>query len=471
MSYIPDRKVTPSPITLPAVKPTDNKGETPAAKPAAEAASAAAVVVTDLAPQDSSGVKAAVDTPIDPVVDERVQFPPKTATAKPEGDPTATSVETIAPKTLPTPLQESYADLSKRLNSNPQVNYIDIEKQDQNKGLSQFLNQFKEQLDNTPGLREKLAQTKAGKELLEVLENAAKGALSSQDILKLQTFIVSAGEDISHPNSPNGIDGAFGPRTHQGLQNAFDKLLSKPDETIAQFETNFANAAQLAQERIADYENMGGNVPSGGYGEETSPGPGGTRGVRPSSGQTAVPGDESSAGGVSNPPPADRTATGLGRQITEAVGKSRPVMADYLRRNGGYYCYRGVKDVLNRVNPPISLTGGSAYQAAAQLRANYSDRFQEVKLTVPPNQATRDYLKSLPAGAIVVWGHSNNPAKYETGLAKGNGYAHGHISVAMGNGYEFSDRDRPQITAPGDPERYGSLTVFLPKDAAAQPAQ
>jgi hypothetical protein len=146
-------------------------------------------------------------------------------------------------------------------------------------------------------------------------------------------------------------------------------------------------------------------------------------------------------------------------------------MADYLRRNGGYYCYRGVKDVLSRVNPPITLTGGSAYQAADQLRAKYSDRFQEVKLTVPPNQATRDYLKSLPAGAIVVWGHSNNPAKYEAGKAKGNGYAHGHISVAMGNGYEFSDRDRPQITAPGDPERYGSLTVFLPKDAAAQPAQ
>lgn len=466
MSYIPDRKVTPSPITLPVVKPAENKGATPAVKPASEAA---AVVVTDLAPQDSSGVKAAVDTPIDPVVDERAQFPPKTA--KPAGDPTATAVETIAPKTLPTPLQESYADLSKRLNANPQVNYIDIEKQDQNKGLSQFLNQFKEQLDNTPGLREKLAQTKAGKELLEVLENAAKGALSSQDILKLQTFIVSAGEDISHPNSPNGIDGAFGPRTHQGLQNAFDKLLSKPDETIAKFETNFANAAQLAQERIADYENMGGNVPSGGYGEEASPGPGGTRGVRAPSGQTPVPGDESSTGAVSTPPPADRTATGLGRQITEAVGKSRPVMADYLRRNGGYYCYRGVKDVLSRVNPPINLTGGSAYQAADQLRAKYSDRFQEVKLTVPPNQATRDYLKSLPAGAIVVWGHSNNPAKYEAGKAKGNGYAHGHISVAMGNGYEFSDRDRPQITAPGDPERYGSLTVFLPKDAAAQPTQ
>ena len=104
--------------------------------------------------------------------------------------------------------------------------------------------------------------------------------------------------------------------------------------------------------------------------------------------------------------------------------------------------------------------------AADQLRSRYSDRFEEVRLSVPPNQATRDYLKSLPAGAVVVWGASNNPAKRAEGMRQGNGYAHGHISVALGNGYEFSDRDRPQITGSSDPERYGSLTVFLPRAQA-----
>ncbi len=478
MSYIPDRKVTASPIPLPVVKPTSNTGETPAVKPAAEATAeaAAAVVATDLAPQDSSGVKAAVDTPIDPVVDERAQFPPKTATAKPEGDPTATAVETIAPKTLPTPLQESYADLSKRLNSNPQVNYIEIDKPELNKGLSQFLNQFKAQLDNTPGLREKLAQTKAGKELLEVLENAAKGALNSQDILKLQTFIVSAGEDISHPNSPNGIDGAFGPRTHQGLQNAFDKLLNKPDETIQNFDTAYAEASQKAAARQADYENMGGDVPSGGYAPDPA---GGT--TRSAGGSQTSPTAGADTAATTGPLPPAGSATGLGREILTAVNETRGPMANRLaelRRQRGlskndtkpFRCYEGVKQVLNRLKPPVSLTGGSAYMAADQLKGN--PRFQEVKLRYPPDQATRDYLKSLPAGAVVVWGPSNNPAKRAAGEKAGNGYGHGHISVALGNGYEFSDRDRPQIMGSGsDPERYGSVTVFLPKDAAAQPAQ
>lgn len=443
------KNITPTPGQLP-------PGSRPVVKPAGAGTDslatpqpvAGAQPQTEIKATDGKAPKGAADTPIDPVV--QVTFPNVVpGTGKVAGDPTASqAADTVAPASLPKKLSESYLSLGKRVNADPKINYIDIEKADQNKGLSQFLNQFKDQLDSTPGLRDKLSQTPAGQQLLEVLDNAGKGKLSSQDIVKLQSFIVSAGEDISHPNSPTGIDGAFGPRTHQGLQNAFDKLLKNPDETIGKFKENFAAAETRVKERMADYENMGGYVPAGGYSDE-------------SRAAGNVPGGDNA--GATNVPPAASGGTALGRDIAGAVNQSRGPMAAYLREHGGYYCYRGVKDVLSRVNPPIKLDGGSAYQAADQLRTRYADRFNEVKLTVPPNAATRDYLKKLPPGAVVVWGHSNNPAKYQQGLKAGNGYAHGHISVALGNGYEFSDRDRPQITGPGDPERYGSLSVFIPK--------
>lgn len=389
--------------------------------------------------------------PTDPRI-QATSFPaPATAAATPASD-------TVAPASLPEPLRESYLSLGSRLRSDPQINYIDIGSPERNRGLAEFLNRFKTQLDSVPGLREKLAQTDAGRQLLDVLENAARGNLSSQDILKLQTFIVSAGENISHPNSASGIDGAYGPRTHQGLQNAFARLLEKPDETIGQFAHNYSAAYEQAQAQINDYNNMGGDVPAGGYTE-------------PAAATPSAPGSTVPAAGAGAPlPPINRETTDTGRQILAAVDRTRGPMRAYLAQHGGFYCYRGVKQVLQQLRPPVNLTGGSAYMAADQLRSRYSDRFQEVRLSVPPDQRTQQYLRSLPAGAIVVWGASNDPALREAGRRAGNGYAHGHISVALGNGYEFSDRDRPQITGSRDPARYGSLTVFLPRDTAQAPA-
>lgn len=396
--------------------------------------------------------------PADPRI-RTASFPSPTApsttvqNSESHADPLPPS-DTVAPTSLPEPLRETYLSLGSRLGDNPQVNYIDIGQPERNRGLADFLNRFKTELDKTPGLREKLAQTDAGRQLLEVLENAAKGSLSSEDILKLQTFIVSAGEDISHPNSASGIDGAYGPRTHQGLQNAFARLLEAPDQTIGQFTQNYTAAYERAQAQINDYQNMGGDIPSGGY----------THTIPTSSG---VPGSTTPLGESTSLPPLSRTVSDTGRQILAAVDRTRGPMRAYLAQRGGYYCYRGVKQVLQQLQPPIQLTGGSAYMAADQLRSRYSDRFQEVRLQVPPDQRTQEYLRSLPAGSIVVWGPSNNPAKREAGLRAGNGYGHGHISIALGNGYEFSDRDRVQITGSRDPERYGSLTVFIPRDAVA----
>ena len=68
-------------------------------------------------------------------------------------------------------------------------------------------------------------------------------------------------------------------------------------------------------------------------------------------------------------------------------------------------------------------------------------------------------LRNLPPGAVVVWGR--NESASQRAANPNNGYSHGHISVAMGGGQEYSDRFRSQIT--NNDGRYSSVTVFYPK--------
>lgn len=101
----------------------------------------------------------------------------------------------------------------------------------------------------------------------------------------------------------------------------------------------------------------------------------------------------------------------------------------------GGLCFRYVRQALERAGVK-GVGGASAYMAADQLAKN--PKFREVK--VDPKD-----FKKLPAGAVVVWN-------------RGNGHEHGHISIALGNGKEASDKIRNQIT------NYGtSARVFLPK--------
>lgn len=90
------------------------------------------------------------------------------------------------------------------------------------------------------------------------------------------------------------------------------------------------------------------------------------------------------------------------------------------RRNTVGYCYSAAADAIESVTGPF-LWGGSAYLAADQLRA--SPWFYE---------ASASNLRSLPAGAVVVWGKGSSP--------------HGHISIALGNGQEASDHVATQMT-------------------------
>lgn len=125
----------------------------------------------------------------------------------------------------------------------------------------------------------------------------------------------------------------------------------------------------------------------------------------------------------------------VGQRILQATLEAAN---SYKEKPGERLCYRYVKQGL-RTALGVSLTGGHAYQAAAQLAK--SDVFMEV------SKKTSE-LPSLPAGSVVVWHRSKSRP-------------HGHISVADGQGKEVSDRVRSQLTSYGT-----TVRVFVPMTTA-----
>ena len=120
----------------------------------------------------------------------------------------------------------------------------------------------------------------------------------------------------------------------------------------------------------------------------------------------------------------------LGKELARA---SMAESGGYTRAGGK--CYYYVANAVDRVIGRF-LSGMHAYMAASQL-AQRKDLFTEI---------SAGNLRSLPAGAIVVWGKGSS--------------ASGHISIAQGNGMETSDFIGNQMTS-----HYGGAParVFLPK--------
>ena len=118
----------------------------------------------------------------------------------------------------------------------------------------------------------------------------------------------------------------------------------------------------------------------------------------------------------------------LGNQLADAAYRIA------ISRNTTGYCYNAAADAIESVVGRF-LWGASAYMAADQLAVH--SRFFEVSVSD---------LRSLPAGAVVVWGRGSS--------------AHGHISVALGNGQEASDHLTGQMTY-----HYGGgrARVFYPR--------
>lgn len=91
-------------------------------------------------------------------------------------------------------------------------------------------------------------------------------------------------------------------------------------------------------------------------------------------------------------------------------------------RNSRHRCLAGARESFNDMGLVKGSMGASAYQAAAVLAKNKN--FKEV-------QVSRDDIKNLPAGCVVVWNKNY--------FGKKSSDIHGHIAITLGNGKEASD--------------------------------
>ena len=109
------------------------------------------------------------------------------------------------------------------------------------------------------------------------------------------------------------------------------------------------------------------------------------------------------------------------------------------RRNTRGRCYAAVAEAVRRA-VGVRLSGRSAFVAADQL--SDSPWFDEVGGVCPED------LPDLPAGATVVWPRTPRSP-------------HGHIAVALGNGWEASDHIQRQLTSL---RGHDDFRIFVPLD-------
>lgn len=168
--------------------------------------------------------------------------------------------------------------------------------------------------------------------------------------------------------------------------------------------------------------NFGGQQVDSGLGSFLGSGLGSQRGAAPSLSSST----EASA------PTADLSTvkgTEFGKKFAQQAEKTAR------RINTPGLCLKGVNDTMEAMGIPVQREA-AAYMALDNFRSN--KRFREVK-------ASKDQLKSLPAGAVVIWD-------------KGPGLPYGHISVALGNGREASSTVRNQL------QLRTNYHVFLPRE-------
>jgi hypothetical protein len=139
-------------------------------------------------------------------------------------------------------------------------------------------------------------------------------------------------------------------------------------------------------------------------------------------------------------PPEDKVELNAGDQLAQAT---LDAASSFKPKGNERYCYRYVKMGMQTALG-VTLTGGHAYQAAAQLA--HSPCFTELGKPVRTLNP-----EDLPRGTVVVW----SPRK---------GHSSGHIFVSLGEGREVSDRIRTTNL------RYGSVArIFIPSNECARP--
>ncbi len=227
--------------------------------------------------------------------------------------------------------------------------------------------------------------------------------MGGASVRDMQTRLNAMGANLA-------VDGKFGPATEAALK-AF------------QSSNGIQQTGVLGRQTLAALDN-----PQARRISAEAAGSGGSAGK----GATTGPAATTSAGNL--------TGSAFGNQVAAAAERSARQLNSVGR------CALGVNNALTSVGVEGR---GHAYQKAEQLERN--SRFREVNVSASD-------LRSLPPGAVVVWGRS---------AAK----PWGHVSVALGGGREASDHLQNQITG----GRYGTdfgngpdsqgrqFRVFLPR--------
>ncbi len=318
----------------------------------------------------------------------------------------------------------NYSDLSKYVQANPNLGYFELERGNVNQKLSQYLTQFKDQIEANPELRQQLAQTPLGQELLESLDRVSQGKIGTDDVLALQKFAVASGINIGHSGSATGIDGQFGPKTLEGVQKAFEKMMADPTASMqavtagAELANQGVEALRQAQDGVIDRYQPGASE--------------------------ALP--------DSDPNQPLPTATDFGNSLVSSAQN-----VDITMNNSGK-CLKGVRLSLEGVgiqlrDPRTGSNLNSAYMAADVLANQHSDRFTETSVS-------RADLRNLPPGSVVVWDRNPNPNLRAQNPS--NGFSHGHIEVIGNNGQAYSDGRQSWGVTMNNNNRYGGFRVFVP---------
>lgn len=161
--------------------------------------------------------------------------------ASPQGNsltnvPLETAPQTIAQSPAP---NLSFSELAQRSKG-----YLKPESSSDKARLQALFAQCSSWLEQNPTLKAQITAQAGGSAFLEALSTGAQGQLSSSSIENLQRFLaVSAGINLRFGHHATGIDGKYGPVTHQGLMSFLHSLQASTAEQTGASVTSVANSS------------------------------------------------------------------------------------------------------------------------------------------------------------------------------------------------------------------------------------
>lgn len=330
-------------------------------------------------------------------------------------------------RTLPSQPQgtpQSYQSLAQKLGNDITLDYLNLDRASVRAGLGEQLGKLKDRLQ--PEVVEQLRQSPVGSRFLQALDNAAAGKISEGDVADIQGLIVGAGIDIHTDYDSDGVDGTYNAATHRGLSELSERLRTGPDQVLGNLQQR-QSAAQNYVDQTRRHLAFEADPATLSFPDRSEP----TRPGQPIELARATKNDAA----------ADKTAgysVDYGSPEAAQRGKNLATRANKIasaHSESTGNCYKAVKRAISK---EIALTGKSAYMAADQLAR--SPKFREVTGLAPGD------LRTLPPGAVVVWGKTKESPD-------------GHVSIALGNGREASDYRGSQMTSL---RGHTNFRVFLP---------